>query len=573
MSLPASTGRARRPRGPAISYASIVVVLLVVIAAVALKTTEPPPPAIAEFAPTAVQQIKQSTQGQGNGNGQGEGKGPGACAPGTPTCPGVKPGPILPKPGQPPVIVPNIKTCVGDPPRQTEDPQSPPCVPYFNGPNGGATYNGVTADSINIVCAGDCRDVENMIVYFNRRFQFYGRKLVLADTKGCAAGSGPAGERAVADCWVKEKHAFAVLTTGGDEFLPPTQYALKDELARDKAVAIDYGPVATGAQLAAHAPYWLQYAMSNDVFEENVGQWACSRLAGKLAAHAGAPLNALTRKFGILVLKASPDDPLSSARLRGALQQCGVTVDPADDVSIIPNGEVDTDTDQQYATTMVNFHKDGVTSVFCICVEFQATQIGSAATGQDYYPEWLVSTYGQLDNDWGLAKFGFGRDHLDHTFGLAVVPRQIPISRSFSDQAVKEGNPADDPYYAANGFTHQQRDIVYRNLLLLSSAIQMAGPHLTPAAMIDHLHQTVFPNPVSELTPGKVGFTDGGYAMTEDVAEYWWSSTAQSPYRDNGGSSGSVCYVDRGRRHRLGEWSKQSGDPFFTTPCFSGGSG
>src|SRR5207302_1644062 len=45
---------------------------------------------------------------------------------------------------------PTTKRCVGKPPRQAEDPMSPPCVAYFNGDNGGATYQGVTRDEITV---------------------------------------------------------------------------------------------------------------------------------------------------------------------------------------------------------------------------------------------------------------------------------------------------------------------------------------------------------------------------------------------------------------------------------------
>ena len=44
-----------------------------------------------------------------------------------------------------------VKRCVGDPPRQTEDPQSPPCVAYWTGDNGGATWKGVTHTTVTVV--------------------------------------------------------------------------------------------------------------------------------------------------------------------------------------------------------------------------------------------------------------------------------------------------------------------------------------------------------------------------------------------------------------------------------------
>ncbi|HUR49567.1 MAG TPA: hypothetical protein VMY88_08605, partial [Acidimicrobiales bacterium] len=58
------------------------------------------------------------------------------------------PPPDLTGPGGKPLKTPSTKRCVGSPPRQTEDPLSPPCVASYTGDNGGATYKGVTADEI-----------------------------------------------------------------------------------------------------------------------------------------------------------------------------------------------------------------------------------------------------------------------------------------------------------------------------------------------------------------------------------------------------------------------------------------
>ena len=65
-----------------------------------------------------------------------------------------------PPPPPPPQFKPRQKNCVGNPPRQTEDPLSPPCVPFFEGDNGGNTYQGVTKDEIKIVFYNDrcCND-------------------------------------------------------------------------------------------------------------------------------------------------------------------------------------------------------------------------------------------------------------------------------------------------------------------------------------------------------------------------------------------------------------------------------
>src|SRR5687768_16669513 len=46
---------------------------------------------------------------------------------------------------------PSTKRCVGNPPRQSEDPLSPPCAAFFDGDNQGATYQGVTKDEIRVL--------------------------------------------------------------------------------------------------------------------------------------------------------------------------------------------------------------------------------------------------------------------------------------------------------------------------------------------------------------------------------------------------------------------------------------
>src|SRR5688572_25910879 len=132
----------QRPRSAGIFFAVLSVVLLVVLAAVALTQRQPPPPTIAEFAPQAVENITDAPNDQSSSSGRGTGSG--ECA--DDSCPGI--GEVTPSP--PPIEVARTRRCVGDPPRQVEDPQSPPCVPYWVGDNGGSTSKGVTRDSIKV---------------------------------------------------------------------------------------------------------------------------------------------------------------------------------------------------------------------------------------------------------------------------------------------------------------------------------------------------------------------------------------------------------------------------------------
>ena len=112
-------------------YSSLSAALMAIIAVVAITAAQTPPPAIAELAPQAVQQIKDAPQQQSSELGSadgGSGIGDGVT---TTTATTV----VSAVPGAPPTTAAaaveraRVRRCVGDPPRQTEDPQSPPCVP------------------------------------------------------------------------------------------------------------------------------------------------------------------------------------------------------------------------------------------------------------------------------------------------------------------------------------------------------------------------------------------------------------------------------------------------------------
>jgi len=142
-------------------------------------------------------------------------------------------------------VNPSTKRCVGNPPRQTEDPSSPPCVAFFNGDNFGATYQGVTRDEVRILIYIDSGiaetggsqgqearptneffdlfeppdpDGEHVQVdayrawqrYFNDRYQTYGRAAHLFIHFG--SGTSPEARRADASQGFAYVKPFAVLT-------------------------------------------------------------------------------------------------------------------------------------------------------------------------------------------------------------------------------------------------------------------------------------------------------------------------------------------------------------------------
>ena len=120
----AATPTAARPRTPALILGSIVLALAVLVAAVALTARQTAPPAIAEFAPQAVEQIKQTLDDQApdvTPDGEAAVRATATPTPTTGASAGATPASgasATPSP-TPTVVVPRVRQCVGSPPRQT----------------------------------------------------------------------------------------------------------------------------------------------------------------------------------------------------------------------------------------------------------------------------------------------------------------------------------------------------------------------------------------------------------------------------------------------------------------------
>jgi len=190
-----------------------------------------------------------------------------------------------------------------------------------------------------------------------------------------------------------------------------------------------------------------------------------------------------------------------------------------------------------------------------------------AANNTQYFPEWLASSFGQLDTNRAFRLGGQPPQQLEHTFGVSSRPRQVALSDEPFWWALRETDPDASAAEFSFGNTTLEVQQLYRSLLLLASGLQMAGPSLTPASFELGLQRTTFPNPNHPIMAGDVGFTGGSHAMTVDGVEWWFGVGARSPY--SGDEVGSICYVDGGARHTEGAWPSD-GDPFFTGECDSG---
>lgn len=555
----------RSHRTPAYVHSTVALVTAVVLASFLLSAPRSAPPAIAEISPQAVAPITEAPEDQAAPQG-GDSAGPDAADGGDDATDenaagGDDSGSGNPEddtgPGK------RLRRCVGNPPRQTEDPQSPPCVGFFEGDNGGATHQGVTATEIRIAAPNmkelaeygiDMRLLEK---YINNRFEFYGRKLRLVDTKlSVRSGSDPASQRQEAGRADDEFQVFGSLhmNSGGGAF-----YAL--ELARRGVVVVVDRPNFSSSVLAENRPYMWQYSMAWDRIFANVGEWACARLADRNAERGGSDVRGKKRVFGIVAHTDFPDIPFDVKPLEQELARCNAPVE-----AVVVH-DTTQGSDAWAYDAVFNLKANNVTTVMCMCHPHAVGRMMGASTDQLYFPEWVTSTYNLTDHTWYYSTFIQAHtQQASSVMGLTFRPREIPAEAHFSIRALREVDPNCCDQYGL--VTTLLTDIEYRDLLVMAAGLQLAGPTLTPETFERGLLRARFPGDPSDVTgAGRVGFEGPSYSFTKDAAEFWWDPGAQPVYSNM--TSGALCVLDGGRRYVAGSWPRSPG-AFFSPPCDSG---
>ena len=556
-------------------HLAIGLLIILVLIPLALKVEQAPPPTIAEFAPQVRQQVKEPPRDQAANVGQLGGSGGGAGQLGALPSPTPPTGAAVGASPTPPNR--RFHRCVGNPPRQIEDPQSPPCVPYWEGNNGGPTAKGVTGSTITVVFiknvayrqtsnqSGDPRIVSDLVSFFNDRFEFYGRKIVV---QYYDQASGPAGPEAQV---TQEDQQFQPFAHWSNNPSDGSSVYSNDAFARHRIITTSGQfadiPAQSQQHMAEQAPYQWMYIPSYDQVERNLGEVWCKEFKDRPPRWAGSDV---TTAFNVRHLQvyvesqANPDNPsagttrLDTQPLVAALGGCGATAR----ISTAPGGDP-----QKWQAEAVQARQNGITTVACLCQQpIEQTYAFGGFTSQGYHPEWINTDVTSLDLD-SFAQSGAGQapsDQYPYVLGLGSYNKSLGLPDMPWWWAVKEV----DPTYAYSDI--EVWNWGYWALLLIASGIQQAGPHLTPQTFEQGLQQTRFPNPGADGPPyyqARVGFGPGNHSMIDTFAPIWFDPNAASyAYNTEGGqqSTGAFCYVNRGVRFALGEWP--TGEPAFRQP-------
>ena len=453
---------------------------------------------------------------------------------------------------------------------------SAPCLPAFEGDNGGATARGVTADTIKIVLrdfpstpnqqqsdqlleeAGfatrqqrfDTRDV--FLDWMNEHYELYGRKVEFiryesrfgnATTEALGAGREEACQDAT--YIAEELGAFGVI---GMEAGVSGVFA---ECAAERELVVFNGAAYFSEGFyRRYAPYVYATTMSCDRVSAHLAEYTIKRIAGKPAEFAGGDLQGKTRKAATYV----PDNEeyvgcteVTHRLIREAGFDPGSMHTYALDISRMAD---------QANRAIVQFKADGVTTVVTAADPFSIGFLTSAAKEQDYFPEWLIIGTAAQDTD------NFGRSYnqdvvTGRMFGLSQLsssnlvygPASLPgrLYEQITGEPIRPGTTG-----ALFQFTN------------LFNMLQAAGPELT-AANIERGIQSMPPLGAPEFPAGKWFYGAGidgepDHTAVDDSREVYWDADAPpGPDEPDRTKRGSFVETEAGVRYDLEEWPE--GDP------------
>jgi hypothetical protein len=463
---------------------------------------------------------------------------------------------------------------------QFNSPYAAPCIAKWSGNNGGATYNGVTGNTITlamrtfpetansqqVVAVAKSEGIaipsvtdqvtQTFINYFNKVYDLYGRHVKLVEEHSVSNATAEALNQnqsqacADADTITHSLHAFGEVGfsldpngVGGGGTGPFSVCAAKDGL-----VEFQGGAYFDEQWYQQNNPYVWGLPQECQRIAVMTGQVFGKYLANKDAIYAGDPaLRTKKRVFGIYV----PNLPTYGLCVT---QNVNYLVDhyhvPRSDIHIFTYG-LDISTFQTSAQqAMVQFKADGVTTVVTACDSYSLSLMTKAAAAQNYKPEWLLNGVAGDDTD-SVAQTYDQAEVAGSLFGLSEAAPQNTFfgPNSLAGKLYKQLTGHEIPPGTQGG---------YNALVWIYNALQAAGPDLTPQNMAKGVHALPTlgaPDYVYgawSWNAGPTGAANTGdhTAVTDDRFVYW-NAGAVSPIN---GKMGTYVAIFGGKRYSLNDW-------------------
>jgi hypothetical protein len=588
---------------PPLTAFVVAILIMAVLMPSALNLPQANPQQVLEYAPVPPDKDSPPESTEGNISSLGLG---GSSSLST----GFNPNPRIAGPGGK-GIKPVTKKCVGKPARQTEDPNAPPCVPFFDGDNGGATWQGVFDDEIivlvyrsaSISVGGDegtettpasgtycdvdkppnseqnclretpagqgqkvikdhteVRVIRALSRYFNDRFQTYGRHVHFFIYWSPSAAT-PSSRRAdAADNWQRLK-PFAVIDRaffGGYNAVYAEAMVLRRVMLFGAYTMLpakyyaDFSPMIWG--------FWPDVEHTVDMYVSYV----CNKVAGFPVKNSGNGDAGQERRYAFL----STTDPNFAglqhfAKLaKEGLQNCpnGQKLNVVEPNVTYSRNQYQVDTHPDATTesrsNVARMKGNSVTTVLWLGGYDGAHSV--SAKDASWFPEWVIA--GDQLND-GIANArAQQQDVWRHAWGISNFLREDRLADQPCRQAFRESEPQ------GTNSDEDETCIAYRGVFMLFKSIQVAGPYLAPDT-VDAGQHAIPKQKSSSPYIAACYYDPADSTCVKDANEIWWDPDAADP---GGDPSLRGCYrlVHNGERFPANTWPRV--DEVFTNradPC------
>ena len=574
---------------PPLVLASLMVVALLAVMPSALNIPQSTPSETLEYAPVPPEDQDQPPPASGNFSSLGLGSSSGFSAGGNSDAglPGGG-GEV----GGRAVKTAGTKRCVGSPPRQTEDPLSPPCVSYFDGDNGGATYQGVTAEEIRVLIivppnnsnggwkgAGEsppigkyydlaepAKDDDHSFTrylrawqrYFNERYQTYGR---FAHFWAFYIGgaTSPEQRRAEAIDNYNKVKPFAVVSPQAVSYI-----ADYNNVLASKGVLTFSSQFGTRAESFRRYPGLIWgFLPTLDQHARSYAAFICKKVAPHPVEFSGNDgENGRPRKYGLIYSEAAVEAFAKDfvELVKPMIAECGVEFAA---VRTHPESGTAYDASQQAAgygaEAMAHFRDQGVTTI--LWMFGYETTFSRAAAAINYRPEWILVGDGfWVEGNWN------GQDQEQsvwrHAAQFTLMTKMGPLGES---APCRDAYLQVDPEIPRTGFDFTFACLFYDELRQLFTGIQVAGSRLNVQSMDKGYHAIPAIRSKDPSVPACY-YAPGDYTCVKDGTIFYFDPD----YQDENSLNTPGCWrlLDGGQRYTADTWStgnvmahRKSSDP------------
>ncbi|MEY2472309.1 MAG: hypothetical protein QOK28_1638 [Actinomycetota bacterium] len=465
---------------------------------------------------------------------------------------------------------------------------APPCTPGTLGAtnvnNGGATYQGVTKDTITIVdyltnygaevnailqAQGTLETYDQGVVldkafqnFINSKYVLYGRKVKIIPYQGKCQSVPPDKKCLIPemDQIIASYHPYIVMwnTTLCSECFA--------EIAHNKTVAV--GGIGFSDDFAqANEPYYYASGESSTHIQQAFAEWWCKSMSSKanparkveFAAHnnAAQDFNGKPRVLGVISTNDPDNENTVKKVLYKELDKCG---DTDHSHQYFYDQNINTAATQtQAGIAAMDTTTNPATAVLCLCDSVAPQFLFQGEENNNYWPENVVADVQGMGNDNAAQTYdgslacphnGSGCSY-DDAIGLVDSEPDRPPAQLAGPKIYKLGGGQGDapttPYNTTS---------LAKIWIMIANVLENTGPNLTPANMMSRAPA------LGSVGGGSTGlpllrFSNHNWNWTQDARIVYWNAHKQSVYNGKPGA-----YVDLSpSRFNIGDYPSEPNGP------------